>query len=96
MSERINIPFTNEHFVAFCEKMVGQPYWYGAVIYKCTESLRARKAKQYPARYASRRTEILHEEAFFSGRGLPPFFCQVCPVFSPCFSPLRAGVNLPI
>lgn len=26
MSERINIPFTNEHFVAFCEKMLGQPY----------------------------------------------------------------------
>ena len=47
MSERINIPFTNEHFVAFCEKMLGQPYWYGAVVYKCTESLRARKAKQY-------------------------------------------------
>ena len=31
MSERINTPFTNEHFVAFCEKMVGQPYWYGSV-----------------------------------------------------------------
>ena len=29
MSERINTPFTNEHFVAFCKKMVGQPYWYG-------------------------------------------------------------------
>ena len=46
MSERINTPFTNEHFVAFCEKMVGQPYWYGSVVYKCTENLRARKAKQ--------------------------------------------------
>ena len=56
MSERINIPFTNEHFVAFCEKMLGQPYWYGAVVYKCTESLRARKAKQYPAHYGSSRT----------------------------------------
>lgn len=56
MSERINTPFTNEHFVAFCEKMVGQPYWYGSVIYKCTESLRARKAKQYPAHYGSSRT----------------------------------------
>ena len=52
----INIPFTNEHFVAFCEKMLGQPYWYGAVVYKCTESLRARKAKQYPAHYGSSRT----------------------------------------
>ena len=51
MSERIHTPFTNEHFVAFCEKMVGQPYWYGAVVYKCTENLHARKAKQYPAYY---------------------------------------------
>ena len=56
MSERINTPFTNEHFVAFCEKMVGQPYWYGSVVYKCTENLRARKAKQYPAHYGSGRT----------------------------------------
>ena len=46
MSERINMPFTNEHFVAFGEKMVGQPYWYGTVAYKCPENLRARKAKQ--------------------------------------------------
>ena len=56
MSERINIPFTNEHFVAFCEKMVGQPYWYGSVVYKCSENLRIRKAKQYPAHYGSSRT----------------------------------------
>ena len=55
MSERINTPFTNEHFVAFCEKMIGMPYWYGAVVYKCTENLRARKAKQYPAHYGSSR-----------------------------------------
>ena len=56
MSERINTPFTNEHFVAFCEKMVGQPYWYGSVVYKCSENLRARKSKQYPAHYGSSRT----------------------------------------
>lgn len=56
MAERINTPFTNEHFVAFCEKMLGQPYWYGTVIYKCTESLRARKAQQYPSHYGSSRT----------------------------------------
>ena len=53
MSERINTPFTNEHFVAFCQSMLGQPYWYGTVVYKCTESLRARKAKQYPSHYGS-------------------------------------------
>ena len=56
MADRKNIPFTNEHFAAFCEKMLGQPYWYGTVIYKCTESLRSRKAVQYPSHYGSSRT----------------------------------------
>ena len=56
MSERINTPFTNEHFAAFCLSMIGQPYWYGTVIYKCTESLRSRKANQYPSHYGSSRT----------------------------------------
>jgi len=56
MSERINTPFTNEHFAAFCLSMLGQPYWYGTVVYKCTESLRSRKAKQYPDHYGSSRT----------------------------------------
>lgn len=56
MSERINTPFTGEHFAAFCLSMLGQPYWYGTVIYKCTESLRSRKAKQYPSHYDSSRT----------------------------------------
>ncbi len=32
MSDRINTPFTNEHFVAFCLSMLGQPYWYGTVV----------------------------------------------------------------
>lgn len=32
MSERKDTPFTNEHFIAFCEKMVGQPYWYGTCV----------------------------------------------------------------
>jgi len=54
--ERINTPYTNEHFVAFCEKMLDQPYWYGSVVYKCTESLRTRKAEQYPSHYGSSRT----------------------------------------
>ncbi len=56
MSNRINTPFTNEHFAAWCLKMLGQPYWYGCVIYKCTESLRSRKANQYPDHYGSSRT----------------------------------------
>ena len=55
MVERINTPFTNEHFTAYCQRMVGQPYWYGTVVYKCSESLRSRKAKQYPSHYTASR-----------------------------------------
>ena len=55
MSERINTPFTNEHFTAFCLKMVGQPYWYGTCGYKATTSLLSRKGKQYPSHYTSSR-----------------------------------------
>lgn len=62
MPERINTPFTNEHFVAFCQSMLGQPYWYGTVVYKCTESLRARKAKQYPSHYGSSRTSRYRDD----------------------------------
>ena len=56
MSERVHTPMTNEHFAAFCRSMVGQPYWYGTCLYKCTEILRSRKAAQYPSHYASGRT----------------------------------------
>ena len=55
MAERSNTPFTNEHFVAYCLKMVGQPYWYGTCGYKATTSLLNRKAKQYPSHYTSSR-----------------------------------------
>jgi len=30
--------FTNMHFVDFCKKFVGMPYWYATCIYPCTES----------------------------------------------------------
>lgn len=55
MSERINTPFTNEHFADWCQKMVGQPYWYGTCVYKATNSLLSRKSNQYPSSYASSR-----------------------------------------
>ena len=55
MSERINTPFTNEHFADWCQKMVGQPYWYGTCVYKATNSLLSRKRNQYPSSYASSR-----------------------------------------
>ena len=38
MSERIDTPLTNEHFAAFCLSMLGQPYWYGTALHKCSES----------------------------------------------------------
>ena len=58
MSETVNrslIPFTGEHFAAFCLKMVGQPYWFGTCIYKCTNNLLTRKTEQYPSSYGSSR-----------------------------------------
>ena len=55
MAERINIPFTNEHFAAFVQKMLGQPYWYGTCLYKCTSGTLSRKAAQYPSSYTSSR-----------------------------------------
>lgn len=29
---RIDTPFTAEHFVAWCQSMLGQPYWYGTYV----------------------------------------------------------------
>ena len=55
-TNRALVPFTNEHFAAWLAGMVGRPYWYGTCVYKCTESLRARKAQQYPSHYGSSRT----------------------------------------
>lgn len=56
MPDRINTPFTNEHFAAYCLRMVGQPYWYGTCGYKATASLLSRKTKQYPTHYKASRT----------------------------------------
>ena len=47
---------TNINFAAFCVQMIGQPYWYGCCGYKASESLRSRKAKQYPSHYKENRT----------------------------------------
>lgn len=59
MATEINralMPLTNEHFAAFCLKMVGQPYWYGTCLYKCSSSVLSRKTSQYPSHYGSSRT----------------------------------------
>lgn len=50
-SERENIPMTNEHFAKWCIQMLGQPYWYGTCVYKCSETLLGRKKNQYPTNY---------------------------------------------
>lgn len=58
MSERINTPFTNEHFADWCLKMAEKksPYWYGSCVYKASNSLLTRKSAQYPSHYGSSRT----------------------------------------
>ena len=48
MAGYADTPLTGAHFAAFCEKMVGQPYWYGACCYNATQSLLSSKSKQYP------------------------------------------------
>lgn len=48
-------PYTNLHFVEFLKGMVGQPYWYGTCVYKCTSSTLKSKTNQYPSHYTSAR-----------------------------------------
>ena len=55
MSERINTPFTNEHFADWCLKMAEKksPYWYGTCVYKASNSVLSSKTRQYPDHYCS-------------------------------------------
>ena len=57
MAGYADTPLTGAHFAAFCEKMVGQPYWYGACCYKATQSLLNSKSKQYPGYYTAGRMD---------------------------------------
>ena len=52
MSERINTPFTNEHFADWCLKMAAKksPYWYGTCVYKASTSVLNSKTRQYSRR----------------------------------------------
>jgi hypothetical protein len=45
--------FSAANLVKFVKGFVGQPYWYGTCVYKCTEALIQKKAKQYPDAYSS-------------------------------------------
>ena len=47
--------FTAAHFVEFCKRFVGRPYWYGTCVYTCTESRYNSKKKQYPGHYTESR-----------------------------------------
>ena len=58
MPERTDTPFTNEHFAAYCLRMVGQPYWYGTAGYKCSKSLLTSKRNQYPDHYLEKNEGI--------------------------------------
>lgn len=45
--------------VLFCKSMIGQAYWYGTCVYKCTKALAKKKAKRFPEYYAEYTTEEL-------------------------------------
>lgn len=47
--------FSNMHFVEFCKKFIGMPYWYATCVYACTESRLASKSKSYPEHYTEDR-----------------------------------------
>lgn len=53
--------FTSQHFVEFCEKFIGRPYWYATCVYNCTQDVYTRKKKQYPSHYTSNRTSKYKE-----------------------------------
>ena len=47
--------FKSSELVSFVKKMVGQPYWYGTCVYRCTNDLLKKKTAQYPSHYGSSR-----------------------------------------
>lgn len=47
--------FTANELITFVIAMLGMPYWYGCVVYPCTESRLKSKTKQYPAHYGESR-----------------------------------------
>lgn len=54
--------FTNTHFVEFCKKFVGQPYWYGTCVYACSKDLLQSKTKQYSQHYGQERKAKYEEQ----------------------------------
>lgn len=52
MAEKV---FTNIEFAEWLKSRKGDVYWYGTHYHECSESLLARKAKQYPSHYGKSR-----------------------------------------
>ena len=57
MPERIDTPFSNEHFVDWLLKMEEKKsaYWYGSCVFKANDTLLRRKSQQYPEHYGAGR-----------------------------------------
>ena len=60
--ERSKVPFTNDHFAAYCRKMIGHPYWMGTCGYKATKSLLKAKTNQYPQHYSQSRMKRYYQD----------------------------------
>ena len=54
--------FSNTHFANFCRGMVGQRYWYGTQVQRCTKTLYEKKSKQFPSQYTSDRNEQIKKD----------------------------------
>jgi hypothetical protein len=53
--------YAGRELALFCIGMLGQPYWYGTCVYKCTEKLLNSKAKQYPEHYTEGRMDTYRQ-----------------------------------
>lgn len=47
--------YSVEQFVAFLRMMVGQPYWYGTCVHRCTKDMLSQKTQQYSKHYTAGR-----------------------------------------
>ena len=54
--------FTNIHFMEFCNKFLGRPYWYGTTGHPCSSALLKSKMIQYPTHYTSGRMSKYNED----------------------------------
>lgn len=51
----MKMAFKASNLVAFAQKMVGQPYWYGTCVHMCSKAMLTAKTNQYPAHYGESR-----------------------------------------